>query len=311
MMRFAGATVVGLATGSSFGGDVMERQFMVYNGVPVGEDALRHAGWHKHDENGCDPHLGFGWTKSQSGATKSEPLVVYTTAGGQSAGVGTIIKGYGREPFPTPQQKWASSTHLVGPKNDPEYAHIDVAFRSGSIVCSGASLSFKLSGGDAVGDVIIVNPAGPNSKTIPLTEAQSEQEGWRRGSCFDGMGWHRFLDTSRADGTLSGKAENLFPVVAMYYEGTVNAIFFASTLDQVSMPILAPNGWDPKSLSPSQMCKNTCDDDCDFGETPDGVWSTMHIFLKDHSSVVCPQSTHCANSWPLRMGCCEASNIQV
>jgi hypothetical protein len=305
MMRFAGATVVSLAAGSSFGGDVMERQFTMYNGVPVGEDALRHAGWHKHDENGCDPHLGFGWTKYRSGATRSEPLVVYTTAGGQSAGVGTIITGNGREQFPAPQQKWASSTHLVGPKNDPEYAHLDVAFRSGSIVCSGAT------GGDTVGDVIIVNPAGPNSKTIPLTEAESEKEGWRRGSCFDGMGWHRFFDTSKADGTLSGKAENLFPVVAMYDEGAVNAIFFASTLNQISIPIVASNGWEPKSLSNSEMCKNTCDDDCDFGETPDGVWSTMHIYLKDHRSVVCPKSAHCAITFPFRASCCEASSIQV
>lgn len=305
MMRFAGTSLVGMAAGSTFGGDVMERQFTLYNNVPVGEDALRRAGWHKHDENGCDPHLGFGWTKSRSGATKGEPLVVYTTAGGQSAGVGTIIKGNGREQFFEEQQKWASTTHLVEPKNDPEYAHIDVAFRSGSIVCSGAT------GGDTVGDVIIVNPAGRYSKTIPLTEAQSEKEGWRRGSCFDGMGWHRFLDTSRQDGTLSGQAENLFPVVAMYDQGEVNAIFFASRLNQISIPIIASNGWEPKSLSDSEMCANTCDSDCTFGETPDKVWSTMHIYLKDHKQVTCPSDLHCEITFPFRATCCESSSIQV
>jgi len=305
MMRFSCATFVTLAAGSTFGGDVMEREFTKYNGVPVGEEALRHAKWTKHDENGCDPHLGYGWTKKSSGATKSEPLVVYTTAGGQSAGVGTIIKGRGREQFPEPQRQWASTVHHVPPRNDPEYAHIDVAFRSGSIVCSGEV------SGDTVGDVIIVNPEGPHSKTIALTEAESEQQGWRRGSCFDGMGWHRFFDTTRGDGTLSWKAENLFPVVAMYDQGEVNAIFFASTLDQVSIPIVAANHWEPKSLSDHEMCVNTCDDDCTFGETADGVWSTMHIYLKDHRSVVCPKSASCHINFPSKMGCCEATSYQV
>lgn len=305
MVRFFCPTLATLATGSTFGGDVMERQYTLYNNVPVGEDALRRAHWTKHDENGCDPHLGYGWTKKSSGATKGEPLVVYTTKGGQSAGVGTIIKGYGKEQFPEPQRQWASTVHHVPPRNDPEYAHIDVAFRSGSIVCSGEV------SGDTVGDVIIVNPKGPNSKTIPLTEAESEQQGWRRGSCFDGMGWHRFFDTSTGDGTLSWKAENLFPVVAMYYEGEVNAMFFASTLDQVSIPMVASNGWEPISLTDSQMCANTCDSDCTFGELPDGVWSTMHIYLKDHKSVVCPKSAPCSINFPFRGNCCERATYQV
>lgn len=267
---------------------------------------MRNAGWTKHDENGCDPHLGFGWTKSPSGATQTEPLVVYTTAGGQSAGVGTIIKGYGQfpGPLPYPQQKWASSAPLVEPKNDPDTAHVDVAFRSGSIVCSGET------SGDKIGDVVIVNPAGPDSKTIPLTEAQSEQEGWRRGSCFDGMGWHRILDTSKADGTL-GMAENIFPVVAMYYEGEINAIFFASILNELSVPVVASNGWDPKLQSYSDMCKNTCDDDCDFGTTPGHGWSSMHIYWRDHKSVVCPKSLQCHFTVPFRGACCEATTIQV
>jgi len=303
-MRFGAASIAGLAAGSTFGGHEMERQFTLYNDVPVGEHALQSAGWHKHAENGCDPHLGFGWTVKASGATTTEPLIVYTTAGGQSAGVGTIIKGRGREQFYEEQQQWASSTHLVSPKNDPEYAHIDVAFRSGSIVCSGAT------SGDEVGDVIIVNPAG-HSKTIPLTEAQAEKEGYRRGSCFDGMGWHRFLDTSRQDGTLSGIAKNLFPITPMYFEGKINAFFFTSRLDQVTIPVIASNGWEPKSLSDKLMCANTCDgDDCTFGDTPDGVWTTMHIYLQNHRNVVCPHDLHCGVSFPFRATCCPTS-VQV
>merc|ERR1711865_1178511 len=86
-----------------------------------------------------------------------------------------------------------------------------------------------------------------------------------------------------------------------FRSGEINAIFFASMLDQVSIPLLAPNGWEPKSLSRSQMALNTCDDNFNFGDTPaGGYWSTMHIFLKNHQSVVCPQSCHCAITFPFR-----------
>lgn len=236
--------------------------------------------------------------------TESEPMVVYTTAGGQMAGVGAVFKGWGREPLPEQQRQWASTSPLLEPINDPEYAHIDVAFRSGNIVCDGQT------GGDTVGDVIIVNPAGPHSKNIPTTEVESESNGWRRGSCFDGMGWHRYLDTSTNDNSLSWTRENVFPVMAMYHEGEVNAIFFASTLNQVSIPLLRVNRWEPKSLTDSEFCGNLCDSDCNFGEQVDGgPWSTMHIYFKDHESVVCDSSLTCDWTWPFRGACCEGQVV--
>lgn len=270
----------------------------------MGADALLAAGWTKHDQNGCDPHLGFAWTYHESGALHDEPLVVYTTAGGQPAGVGAVYKGYGREPLPEEQRQWASTSPLVESSNDPEYmyAHVDVAFRSGSMVCDGEI------GGGSVGDVIIVNPAGPHSKSIPLTEDESQSAGWHQGSCFDGMGWHRFLDTSTDDNNMSWTPENVFPVAAMYHEGEVNAIFFASMLKQQSTFLLYPNRWEPMALSHSQVCANLCDSDCNFGEEVEGgPWGTMHIYFRDHASVVCDNDLFCDLRPGImgKMGCCH------
>merc|ERR1740117_1544860 len=127
-----------------------------------------------------------------------------------------------------------------------------------------------------------------------------------RGSCFDGMGWHWFLDTSMFDGKLSWKAENLFPVVTMYHEGQLNAMFFASTINQVSIPILQSNEWEPKSLSNDEMCNNICDKDCTFsGLTNAGPWSTAHVYFRDHKSVTCDAGLTCGLTWPFRGNCCE------
>ncbi|CAE7369916.1 chl1, partial [Symbiodinium natans] len=97
-------------------------------------------------------------------------------------------------------------------------------------------------------------------------------------------------------------ARNLFPVVTMYHEGEINAIFFAAHLNQVSIPFLAANEWD-------KMCKNTCDTDCDFPGVVDS-WSTAHIYFRDHTEVTCPSELHCSIKFPLRASCCEASRTE-
>jgi len=262
----------------------MSRQYTKYNKIPVGENDLSNLGWHKHANNGCDSHLGFAWTKKSSGPTHSEPLIVYTTAGGQQAGVGTMMMSWHGEPSVHPnQQKWttSSSSILVGPSDQFQ---INVAFRSGSIVCSGAT------NGNTVGDVLIVNPGGTHSKNLHVTESEADREGWRRGSCFDSMGFHRFFDTATSDGSLTfGSPANLFPVTPMYDNGEINSFFFSSIQCQVDVPNVAYNGWEPICLSDSQMCHNTCDSDCTFGDLGEhGPWNTMHIYLKDPSTVTCP-----------------------
>jgi len=294
-----------------FGGSEMERTFMSYKSLPVGDDALKEAGWHKHDGDPCNPHLGFAWTESAEGATKDTPLKLYTTAGGQPAGVGTVIFGSAEKPpLPEAQKKWASSVPMVGPLGVDYAEHIDVAFRSGDIICSGER------SGDVsnMGDTLIVNPLdSSNYKVLPLTEDGIEKEGWHKGSCFDGMGWHWFLDTAVGNNQLSWKAENLFPVVTMYDKGQLNAIFFASTINQVSIPIFKSNEWEPKALSDSEMCGNLCDKDCTFPGTPgNGPWSTQHVYFRDHSSVTCDQDLKCAYSgFPFRGSCCAADTSDV
>lgn len=270
----------------------------------MGEDALKAAGWHKHGAH-CDPELGFAWTEDASGANQHHPLKLYTTAGGQPNGVGYIIVGWGQDPLPAPQKKWATEAPIVEPTRDVTIAHLDVAFRAGDIVCSGDKETA------VIGDTLIVNPKSPNKKVLPLTDKDAKTEGWKRGSCFDGMGWHWFLDTSIGGGHLSWKAENLFPVVTMYNQGEINAIFFASTINQVSIPILKSNEWEPKSLSNSQMCANLCDKDCTFsGLTSAGPWSTAHIYFRDHKQVTCDSNLKCGIPWPFRGNCCE-SNVVV
>jgi len=264
---------------------------------------LKAAGWHKHGTT-CDPALGFAWTEDVSGATKDHPLKLFTTAGGQPNGVGYIILGYGQDPLPAPQKKWATEHPFVEPTMDVTIAHLDVAFRVGDIVCSGAKEAA------VIGDTLIVNPKGPNKKVLPLTESGAKKEGWKRGSCFDGMGWHWFLDTAIGGGELSWMAENIFPVVTMYNQGEINAIFFASTINQVSIPMLKSNEWESLSLSNSKMCANLCDKDCTFaGLTKAGPWSTAHIYFRDHSQVTCDRNLKCGFNWPFRGNCCESSVV--
>ena len=61
-----------------------------------------------------------------------------------------------------------------------------------------------------------------------------QAEGYVRGACFDGMGWHYFKDLLAPNGTISWQASNLMPVVPMYdpIHGKFNAIFFASAVVQ-------------------------------------------------------------------------------
>jgi len=279
-----------------------------YNSFPIGEHALRSAGWTKHNSQ-CDPNHGFVWTEEASGATKDHPTKLYTTAGGQAAGVGVVILSYyGADALPAEQQKWATENPLVGMSsyNHKPVAHIDVAFRSGAIMCDGSTDS------NLLGDTLIVNPGGSSSKTIPLTEGQADAEGYRRGSCFDSMGWHRFFDTSLENGELSWQSANLFPVVAMYHEGAINAIFFASYINQVSVPFVSYHEWEPLALNDENMCANTCDRDCTFAGNPHGSsWSTMHIYFNDPKAITCDHSLHCSLTWPFRGSCCEASTVSV
>lgn len=281
----------------------MERTFTKYAGLPVGEAELKKAGWTKHNAE-CDPHLGFVWTEDPKGATKRRPLKLYTNAAGKPSGVGVIYLGYdGARPLPEEQEHWRTISPLAPHSVDSglQVAHVDVAFRSSEEMCSG-------DGGQApIGTTLILNPQGDsaNSRILPIAEEDAAKEGYRRGSCFDGMGWHWFLDTKNQNGVMSHEAKNLLPIVLMFSRGAINAIFFANVNNQVSIPLIQTNEWEPKALSDSEMCANMCDQDCHFAGTDS--WSTLHIYFRDHSEVTCASSLKCGLKWPFRGNCCEKS----
>jgi len=280
---------------SVFGGERMERVFLRYGNLPIGQDELRAAGWKKHN-NWCNPTLGFAWTLDKNGTTDSEPLVLYTTLTGKPAGVGTIFR---MASFPEAQQKWTTAEPLVKYSGNDTVFQVDVAFRSRG-VCS----LFRLHSG--IGDSLTVNPAGPHSQSIPL----SFEAPWVEGSCFDGMGTHAFLNTGE-DLSMPWNADDLFPVVAMYHEGKFHAIFFASTKNQLPADPTS-TWWEPGALSNARMCVNWCGE-CDF-KNHDEDWSTMHIYFNDHNEVKCDERLTCSITSPENYGCCpsvEAAGLAI
>jgi len=300
-------TLVRDVHGAGFGGDVMSRVFPINKGLPVGDAALNAAGWHKTDD--CDSALGFAWTWEASGATTLQPLKLYTNADGLPSGVGTVIRKY----LPPAQKKYATTNPIVGPAPGLFTYHIDIGFRAGDQCQAGLRT-------EQIGDQLVVNPGGTHKKTIPLTEAVAAQDGWQKGSCFNGMGWHRFFNT--AGKTLPMEDGNwnkgdLFPVVAMYdNDGDIHAIFFASIQDQYTYKSGGQkdtNEWEGRTLDEFMMCKNMCGK-CGFnraGSAENSDWATMHIYFKDHttSNVQCTvpgKSITCFVPPAFGgMGCCE------
>lgn len=299
-----------------FGGDKLTRQFRQFEGLPLLEDDLLAEGWVKHDKNGCDEDLGFAWTRNATCLTKAEPLVLYTTAGGNLAGLGIIFLGRGQAPLPEPQRKWATRRPIIAAclaPEDGEASHIDVAFRHGKQSTTCQNNGKGKSNHVGLGTRMIVNPKGKrgNRKMIPVMERTAERLGWRRGSCFDNMGWHRMLDTSlgrRAKG-ISGSSENLFPIVPMYWGGKFRAFFFHSTvvqhdpiLDEAGTPTaFKSNGWDG---TPIPMCANACDPACKFGTV-----STMHILMGAYEDVMCPVELVC--QFGPGVSCCPPSPVRL
>lgn len=304
-------------------GSTMSRIFTEYEGLPVGANALNKAGWMKHD---CDENLGYAWTKGKDslgnniGLTTKEPLKLYTNEDGLPSGVGTIIRKY----LPPSQIKYTTKNSLVEvvlEKNDEEYWHVDVAFRTGNQCVNGMH-------SEGIGDKLTLNPGAASededeSIEIPLNKNDAVTNGWQKGSCFDGMGWHYFYNTHESPLPLpmdSGhwNKGDLLPVVAMYYEGKINAIFFASAVSQSTPLWWRPglprrNKWEPANLPDPLMCANFCGE-CGFVTTDletsfdMTAFSTMHIYFNDHNAVKCADdsvgSLKCVVGTSL--GCCES-----
>eukprot|EP00620_Florenciella_sp_RCC1587_P017994 CAMPEP_0182569192 /NCGR_PEP_ID=MMETSP1324-20130603/9898_1 /TAXON_ID=236786 /ORGANISM="Florenciella sp., Strain RCC1587" /LENGTH=334 /DNA_ID=CAMNT_0024783433 /DNA_START=26 /DNA_END=1027 /DNA_ORIENTATION=+ len=249
-------------------GDRLSRAYTKYVEQPITVDAAVAAGFAPLTGT-CDPDLGIAYT---AGGTVDDdtPATLYYDTAGQLSGVGTDV--YSSWSAGSPKQGLVDAKYFE--KVDDNRYHIAVAVREDP--CNAETTSTY-----PVGDRLVVKGA---DVVLPTTEASAIEQGWMKGSCFDGMGTHYFKDLSSTDSSMTWVAENLLPVVVMFdNEGDFNAIFFASTV--VQQGLFGPNNWEPVPLPNGQMCGNFCDEDCTFSDT--SIWSTMHFYFNDPEAMKC------------------------
>jgi len=245
-------------------GDRLVRTYTVYVPLPITVTDAKAAGW---QTNGvCDNATGIAYNFNGIGPSVSYPLTLYFTSGGQVAGAGVEVYG---ELLP---KLVAAGFWTVVKAN--QY-HITLAFREPSEMCSGSVSP------NVLGDRLLINPNKLNYR-IPVIESELIAANWHKGSCFAGMGHHWFYDIESAP-KMSWQAQNLLPIVPMFDNGNINAIFFASS--SVQQGLFDAHTWEPIPLLNSLFCQNTCDKDCTFEGT--SAWSTYHIYFRDRSAVTC------------------------
>ena len=93
---------------------------------------------------------------------------------------------------------------------------------------------------DVIGDRLVINEVGGANFSVPLLEEDAQLAKFTRGSCLDTMGRHWMLDLETAP-KLSFEADNLMPLVPMYWEGKINAMFF--TVPFIEQSIFNSNWW--------------------------------------------------------------------
>jgi len=251
-------------------GSFLFRDYTVYTQLPLTTQQATSANWVQNTTT-CDPNLGIRWEQSSGIVKESTPISLFFTPSGQVAGIGMTIYG---DVFPS----LVTEGYLqpLGVQHTYEAYFISVTFRNSSVICSAENST------ETLGDTLIIN-ANNISVQIPLTEQQAINGDWSRGSCFSAMGWHYFYDLYSAP-NMSWVGANLLPIVPMYFDGVINAFFFASGIEQQSL--FSANQWDPIPLPDFLMCENWCDSSCTFNDTD--TWSTAHIFLNNYTTVTCP-----------------------
>jgi len=267
MSRFLALLIIFIIAASSVPiGDRLIRTYTEYVPLPATVADAIAAGW--NTTGLCDPVLGIKFNYHGFVPTMDSPMTLYFTQAGQAAGVGIEVYG------DLPMNLINLGFWIQLDPNDSQY-HMTVSFRSSTEMCSSTPSPNRL------GDRLIINADGLAFQ-IPTTESGALANNWHKGSCFSGMGYHWFFDLSTAP-VMSWMAENLLPVVAMYNNNSINAIFFAST--SVQQGIFDAHWWEPIPLINALMCKNTCDSDCTFSGT--SLWSTFHVYLRDYTQVTC------------------------
>jgi hypothetical protein len=245
-------------------GDRLVRDYTKYYPLPITVYDADGSGWVALTGD-CDDTLGIAYTQS-GGATVDNPVTLFFTSGGQISGIGVNLYG-------SPPQNLIDSGYWQE-LTDSIY-FLSITFRSSGL-CTGYTSSLSL------GNQLVIN-ANTTAIALPLTDSEAEAGQWTKGSCFSTMGYHYFYDLSSAP-YMSWEAANLLPIVPMYFNGSINAFFFASSVVQQSL--LSAHWWDPIPLLDILMCKNWCDSSCTWSDT--SAWSTFHVYLRDYTEVTCP-----------------------
>jgi len=247
-------------------GDRLVRTAIIYKSLPLTVDDAVDAGWVNFTH--CDNNLGYAYTDTGSLPSKTHPVILYFTGGGQIAGMG--MEHFG-EPVNDMEQYFRPT--------DRGTYRITVSFRPGGNLCS--SRVYR----EAIGTQLNVDQ-GIVDFILPLNESAATDAQWTKGGCIGGMGTHWSYDLSSAP-TMTWKSGNLFPVITMYNEqagGGISAFFITTPNLQYAEPLGPWEGPIPSNL----MCYNWCSDDCDWDVL---FWNTLHFYLDDHSLNTCP--THC------------------
>jgi len=253
-------------------GNQLVRTYTKYIPLPItSSQAIQH-GWIKSGT--CVAGHGIPYNFQQPAPNKSTPLTIYYSPNGAVTGVSVEVYG-------SVEQNLLDKGYWV-PTGTNQW-RITVVFRDPRSVCGSVN-------GNDLGDRLVINPTGI-ARALPVTEKDASNQKWHKGSCFQGMGHHWFYDLATAP-RLSWESSNLLPVVTMYDQGLINAIFFASST--VQQGLLDAHWWEPIPLPNVLMCKNTCDDDCTFSGTL--AWSTFHIYFKNYTAVTCANDC--------QIGCC-------
>jgi WAS/WASL-interacting protein len=250
-------------------GDRLVRTAVLYSELPLTVDDAVNNGWTNFTD--CDENLGIAYTSAGGGVpTKTHPVILYFTSGGQISGV--AMEHFG-DPAHGLQRFWQ-------PTSDGNY-RLTVSFRPPGGLCSGQSYA------ETIGTQLVVDQASVNW-SLPLTEDAATAAKWTKGGCIGGMGTHWSYDLKSAP-DMSWIASDLFPVVTMYNEqadGVLSAFFFTSPNLQYAEPFGPWEGPIPNAL----MCLNWCDSGCSFDSS---FFSTLHFYIDDHNVNTCP--SRCPN----------------
>mmetsp|Transcript_29153 Transcript_29153/g.70987 ORF Transcript_29153/g.70987 Transcript_29153/m.70987 type:complete len:293 (-) Transcript_29153:64-942(-) len=269
-------------------GDQLHRTYTRYEELPTTVAGAAGAGW----KNTTQCVAGVGWRyayDSTTGGDEDHPLELYFTRGGQVSGM--AINVWGEVPKALVDAGFWRADARDGAAALPHY-YMRVGFREPSTVCTTTSASPH-----ALGDRVVVNADTQRTFSVPLALADAVEQHYVKGACFSTMGTHYFYDLANSPNgvaKMSWKASTLMPLVPMYHNGTLNAVFFASSA--VQQDLFDAHWWEPTALINYLMCKNWCDDDCTFEGT--SAWSTMHVYFRDYNKVTCPGGCSIA--------CCES-----